>query len=52
MVWAVSFRRTVLLGSVFWVALISGLHAWLNMGVLGKKAPGIGGLKISYLPVT
>ena len=47
-----SFRRTVLWGSLAWIVLISGLHAGLNVDVFRKKASAGGGLKIGYLPVT
>jgi len=49
----VSFRRTVLLGSVAWIVLISALHAALNLEFFRKKGGAAGaGLKIGYLPVT
>jgi hypothetical protein len=52
MVWAVSFRRTILWGSVAWVILISGAHAWLNLDLFRNKKASAAGLKIGYLPVT
>ena len=52
MVWAVSFRRTILWGSVAWIVLISGAHAWLNLDLFRHRPGAARGLKISYLPVT
>ena len=49
---AMSFRNTVLWGSVAWLVLISALHASLNLGSFQKSAAAKGGLKIGYLPVT
>ncbi len=48
-----SLRKTLVLGSVAWLALISGLHAWLNLGVLQKTGPRAATtLKVGFLPVT
>jgi hypothetical protein len=52
MVWAMSFRRTILGGSLAWLVVISGAHAWLNLELFRTKAAAASGLKISYLPVT
>ena len=48
-----SLRKTLVLGTVAWVALISGLHAWLNLGLLRKTGPEAATtLKVGFLPVT
>jgi hypothetical protein len=46
------FRRTILLGSVAWVVLISALHVSLNLGTFQKTGAAGASLKIGYLPVT
>jgi len=52
MVWTVSFRRTILWGSLAWIAAISGLHAWLNLEFFRARPTTERALKIGYLPVT
>jgi hypothetical protein len=47
-----TFRRTVLFCALGWLAFITGLHAWLNLGTLRGKASETRGLRIGYLPVT
>jgi NitT/TauT family transport system substrate-binding protein len=50
-----SLRRTVFLGLIFWTAAISGLHAWLNLGLFDRRAVRTGGEKpfrVGFLPVT
>jgi len=47
-----TFKRTVLWSSLGWLALITGLHAWLNLDVFSAKKASAQGLKIGYLPVT
>ena len=48
-----SLKKAVLLGSVVWLVLISGLHAWLNLGVFRKVGPQAATtLKVGFLPVT
>jgi hypothetical protein len=45
--------RTLVLGGVAWLALIAGLHAWLNLGLLRKTGPQSSTtLKVGFLPVT
>jgi hypothetical protein len=48
----VTLRRTVVLGSLGWLAVISGLHAWLNLGVFRERVSASRLLKVGYLPVT
>jgi NitT/TauT family transport system substrate-binding protein len=51
-----SLRRTVILGSISWLVVISLLHGWLNLGLfdrasrrdLSKPAP----FRVGFLPVT
>ena len=52
MVVAVTFRRTILWGSVAWLAAISGLHAWLNLEVFKPRRASSSVLRVGYLPVT
>ena len=48
-----SLRKTLIVGSVAWLALITGLHAWLNLGLLRKAGPEAATtLKVGFLPVT
>ena len=48
-----NLRRTLVLGSVAWLVLIAGLHAWLNLGLLRKTGPQASTtLKVGFLPVT
>jgi hypothetical protein len=48
-----SLRKTLLVGSVGWLALITGLHAWLNLGLLRNTGPEAATtLKVGFLPVT
>jgi hypothetical protein len=49
----VSLKKTLVLGSLAWIAVISGLHAWLNLGLLRKTGPEAATtLKVGFLPVT
>ena len=48
-----SLKKTVVLGSVAWLVLISGLHAWLNLDLFRKGGPQASTtLKVGFLPVT
>jgi hypothetical protein len=51
-----SFRRTVIPGMFVWLAAISFLHGWLNLGLFGRSARrGPGGaapFRVGFLPVT
>ena len=48
-----SLKKTVVLGSVAWLVLITGLHAWLNLGLFRKTGPQAATtLKVGFLPVT
>lgn len=48
-----SLKKTVLLGSLAWLALISALHAWLNLGLFVTTGPQASTtLKVGFLPVT
>ncbi len=52
----VSLKRTVLAWAAIWIALITGLHLWLNLGVrpFASKAatPAPGKFRVGFLPVT
>jgi hypothetical protein len=49
----VNLRKTLLLGTVAWVALISALHAWLNLGLFRPTGPQASTtFKVGFLPVT
>ena len=46
-------RRTLVLGSVAWLVLITGLHAWLNLDLFRKTGPRAATtMKVGFLPVT
>ena len=46
-------KNALVLGSVVWLALISGFHAWLNLGAFRKVGPQAATtLKVGFLPVT
>ena len=48
-----TLKKTVALGSLAWVLLISGLHAWLNLGSFRTTGPQAStALKVGYIPVT
>jgi hypothetical protein len=48
-----SLRKTLVVGGVAWVALVSGLHSWLNLGLFRKTGPQASTmLKVGFLPVT
>lgn len=48
-----SLRRRVVLGGLGWLVLISGLHAWLNLGLFRKAGfEASTTLKVGFLPVT
>ena len=48
-----SLKKTTVLGSLGWLVLISGLHAWLNLGFFRKTGPQAATtLKVGFLPVT
>lgn len=49
----VKLNRAVVLSGVAWIALISGLHAWLNLDLFRKVGPQAATtLKVGFLPVT
>ena len=48
----VSLNRAVVLSSVMWIALLSGLHAWLNLDLFRKGPQAATMLKVGFLPVT
>ena len=51
-----SLRRTVIPGMFVWLAAISLLHGWLNLGLLDRSARGGPGgaarFRVGFLPVT
>jgi hypothetical protein len=47
-----TFKKTILLGSVAWLLLISALHAWLNLGLFRAAATQEKSFKVGFLPVT
>ena len=51
-----SLRRTVIPGMFVWLAAISLLHGWLNLGLFGRSAsrgPGDAApFRVGFLPVT
>jgi NitT/TauT family transport system substrate-binding protein len=50
-----SLRRTVSLGVIFWIAAISGLHAWLNLGLFDRPVVRTGDgkpFRVGFIPVT
>ena len=51
-----SLRRTVIPGMFVWLAAISLLHGWLNLGLFGRSASrgpaGAGPFRVGFLPVT
>jgi NitT/TauT family transport system substrate-binding protein len=47
-----SLKKAVLSGSLAWIVVISGLHAWLNLDLFRKKGGAGGTFKVGYLPVT
>jgi hypothetical protein len=51
-----SLRRTVIPGTFVWLAAISLLHGWLNLGLFSRSAsrePGDAApLRVGFLPVT
>jgi hypothetical protein len=51
-----SVRRTVILGASVWLAVISSLHGWLNLGLFDRStssAPrGVARFRVGFLPVT
>jgi len=48
----VSLKKTVSLSAVGWVALISGLHAGLNLDLFRKAERADQQFKVGFLPVT
>lgn len=51
-----SLRTTICLAAVFWVALISGLHGWLNLNInpfaSAKSGEVSDKFRVGFLPVT
>ena len=51
-----SVRRTVVPGTFVWLAVISLLHGWLNLGLFGRSASrepgGAAPFRVGFLPVT
>ena len=47
-----SFKKAVLTGTLLWVVFISGMHAWLNLGVFRKVERPEQSFKVGFLPVT
>src|SRR6185295_1522150 len=47
-----SLKKAVLWGSLFWVAAITGLHAWLNLDLFRTKETSAKTFKVGFLPVT
>jgi NitT/TauT family transport system substrate-binding protein len=50
-----SLRRTVCLGAILWLAVITGLHAWLNLGLFDARHVRVGDAKpfrVGFIPVT
>ena len=47
-----SFKKTVLVTSLGWLAVISSLHAWLNLGRFQGGATSEKTFKVGFLPVT
>ena len=51
-----SLRRTVIPGLFVWLAGISLLHGWLNLGLIGRSASRETGdaapFRVGFLPVT
>ena len=50
-----SLRRTLILGLVAWTAVVSGLHAWLNLGLFDRRPARVGDarpFRVGFIPVT
>lgn len=50
-----SLHKTVITSGVVWLLLISGLHAWLNLGLFkshSSQAVGTHAFRVGFLPVT
>jgi len=47
-----SLKKTVGLTGVFWLALITILHAWLNLDLFRRTDASQGTFKVGFLPVT
>jgi len=51
-----SLRRTVIPGILVWLAAISLLHGWLNLGLFDRSASrrpgGVAPFRVGFLPVT
>jgi hypothetical protein len=47
-----SLKRTVLVWSVAWVALIASLHAWLNLDFFRSGETAATQFRVGFLPVT
>ncbi len=47
-----SLKKAVIWGSLFWVAAISGLHAWLNLDLFRSREASAKTFKVGFLPVT
>ena len=48
-----SLKKVVVVGSLGWILLISGLHAWLNLDLFRTTGPRAATtLKVGFIPVT
>jgi hypothetical protein len=48
-----NLKKTLVWGSVLWLTLICGLHAWLNLGAFRRTGPEASTtLKVGFIPVT
>lgn len=47
-----SLKKAVFWGSLLWVAVISVLHAWLNLDLFRRREVSAKTLKVGFLPVT
>ena len=51
-----SMRRTVIPGTFVWLAVISLLHGWLNLGLFDRSTSwgprGVARFRVGFLPVT
>lgn len=47
-----SLKKTVLGSVLLWIALITGLHAWLNLDLFRRAARAEQTFKVGFLPVT
>ncbi len=47
-----SLKKTVAWTGAIWLALITGLHAWLNLDLFRRTDPSQRSFKVGFLPVT